>query len=409
MGTEQLPHLNLEDNPSQPSKKRVFLIAIFSFLILSLPVTVFLVQQQQQLSSQASVEETLNPENGIMLQSPAQTVGVNQQISVDVVIRADSSEVNLAQVKLQFNPSIIKVVELITNPAQTDSQVFFGKYWMSKGFDNTSGVVELTAGTPSPGIKTEPGGATYLLAQVHFITLAEGQTEISLTPDSSLLANSDSSPVQLNNQNLPLSISRDGSLTTSQTQTDLNSRILSRYSEMQPSSQVKNQVVITSPSSGEVFFYFRPLEITWNAVAESIKTVTLYLNGEQYGIIAENIPNNGRFTWTPSLSIPLPMLVPENTYALKITSLVNSVEESTSEISNPFGLIPDPAGKTVSSDSAKLKQPSNLTINDSSKMLSRWGEKLQQEDQLDLNGDWMINFLDWYLLRRELFVKDLVF
>jgi hypothetical protein len=48
MGSEQLPHLNIEDNPTIPSKRKVFVIAIFSFLLLSLPVGVYLVQQQQQ-------------------------------------------------------------------------------------------------------------------------------------------------------------------------------------------------------------------------------------------------------------------------------------------------------------------------------------------------------------------------
>jgi hypothetical protein len=57
MGSEQLPHLVIEDNPTIPSKKRVFLIAVFSFLLLSLPVGVYLVQQQQQLSSRASNDQ----------------------------------------------------------------------------------------------------------------------------------------------------------------------------------------------------------------------------------------------------------------------------------------------------------------------------------------------------------------
>jgi hypothetical protein len=50
MGSEQLPHLNIEDNPNKQSKKKVFLIAVFSFLLLSLPLSVYLVQQQPKIS-----------------------------------------------------------------------------------------------------------------------------------------------------------------------------------------------------------------------------------------------------------------------------------------------------------------------------------------------------------------------
>lgn len=407
MGSVELPHLHLEEQPAKRSKKALFAIAVFSFLLLSLPVGLYLVQRQQQLASKASLDTNVVLEDSISLQAPIQTAGVNQKIPVDIIIRSDSNFVNLADVKLQYNPSVVKVSEIITSPAQASSRVFFGKYWLSKGFNNEKGEVHLVSGLPAPGLQTQPDGSAYLLAQVQFVTISEGQTEISVSPDSSLFANSDAAKLNIARKNLKLSISQDAALPNSG-DTNFEGRFLAKFAEMQPSSAIKNQISILSPSAGEVFFYFRPVEITWSASAEEIKFITLILNGEPYGIIAQNIPNTGRFTWTPSLSIPLPMVVPQNTYALQITSRLKDGQEVLSEVSGPFGLISNPDGKIVSSAASSINPTDSLGISDSSLMLRAWGTD-QSGSPLDLNRDNMINYLDWYLLRKELFVKDEVY
>ncbi len=406
MGSEQLPHLQLEEQPAKRSKKAMFVIAVFSFLLLSLPVSLYLVQNQQQFSSKAALEDQVVIENSINLITPAETVGINQNIPVDIVIRADSDAVNLAQVKLQFNPSLVKVSEIVTNPAQTANKVFFGKYWLSKGYDNDKGEINLISGTPTPGLKTEPGGAAYLLAQVRFVTLSEGETTISLSPESGLLTNTGSKPAVIAQKNINVSIRRDAALPNSNTA--FTGKLQSKYSEMQPSSETKNQINLLSPAAGEVFFYFRPVDIKWNASAESIKSLTLFLNGEPFGIIAENIPNTGNFTWTPSLSIPLPMVIAENTYSLQLTSVMKDGQTIISEVSPPFGLISNPNGKTVAAGQVALKPTSDLTKDDSSRMLEKWGSEVT-DSPLDLNGDTVVNYLDWYLLRKALFVKDQVY
>lgn len=408
MGSEQLPHLQLEEQPTKRSKKAMFMIAVFSFLLLSLPVSLYLVQNQQQISSRAALEEKVIFEDSISLSTPTETVGINQNIPVDIIIRSDSNSVNLAQIKLQFNPSLVKVSEIVTNPAQTANKVFFGKYWLSKGYDNDKGEINLISGTPTPGIKTEPGGATFLLAQIRFVTLSEGETAISLSPETSLLTNSGSTPSTISQKNINLNIRRDAALPNS-ANTGFTGKVQTKYSEMQPSSEIKNQVNLISPVAGEVFFYFRPIDIKWNASGESIKSLTLFLNGEPFGIIAENIPNTGVFTWTPSLSIPLPMVIPENTYSLQLTTILKDGQSSSSEVSSPFGLISNPNGKTVAGGAVSLKETSGLTKEDASRMLEKWGSEVSAENTLDLNGDTVVNYLDWYLLRKALFVKDQVY
>jgi hypothetical protein len=177
---------------------------------------------------------------------------------------------------------------------------------------------------------------------------------------------------------------------------------------MQPSSAIQDQIVELSPRAGEVFFYFRPLDLKWSGEAEKIKSLILYLNGEPYGVIAENLPNNGSYTWTPSLSIPLPMVIPENTYSFQIVSLTRNNQENKSTATMPFGIISDPNGKITPPD-FQPKTAETLTIDSASEILSRWGEKLTEDSALDINNDWVINYLDWFLLRKNLFVKDLVF
>lgn len=408
MGSEQLPHLNIEDNPNKQSKKKVFLIAVFSFLLLSLPVSVYLVQQQQQLASKASNEEVVPLEKSISLITPTQSIGQGQLFPVDIVIRSDNQSVNMASVKITFNPSKVKVAELLTNNAQTQNKVFFGKYWLSKGYDNDKGEITLISGAPKPGIQTKPGGQTFLLAQIRFLTISEGQADLTITPETTLFSNTDGSKLDLLKNNLTVSIQKDAALPGSGSEGGYKGSIASRFSEMQPSSAIKEQIIELSPRAGEVFFYFRPLDLKWSGEADKIKSLILYLNGEPYGVIAENLPNNGSYTWIPSLSIPLPMVIPENTYSFQIVSLTKNNQENKSTATMPFGIISDPNGKITPPD-FQPKTAETLTIDSASEILSRWGEKLTQDSALDINNDWVINYLDWYLLRKNLFVKDLVF
>lgn len=405
----ELPHLALEESPSKPSKKKIFFVAVFSFLLLAMPVTVFLVQQQQQLSSQASQEQQVESITGISLSTQSQDVGINQEVPVDILVRSDSQRINLASVKIQFNPSVVKIKELITNTSQSGGKVFFGKYWLSKGYDNSKGEISLVSGSARPGIKTVPGGQPHLLAQVRFVTLTPGNADISIMPESSLLSNDSNNPVEAEKNSLSLTVSTGASLPRSGDASPSAQIFQNRYSEMQPSSQNPNQIVVTRPKQGEVFFYFRPVEIAWNISSEAVKSIVLFLNGEPFGMIAENLQAANNFSWTPSQSIPLVMIVPENTYTLQITTRSRDGKDNVSAESEPFGLISNPSGKTVASGNTTAKGSGDLGVNDSSRILSRWGEVLNTDDPLDLNGDLAVNYLDWYLLRKALFVKDLVY
>jgi hypothetical protein len=268
--------------------------------------------------------------------------------------------------------------------------------------------VTLIVGAPKPGVQTKPGNQGLLLAQIRFLTIAEGDADITLTPESAMYTNLDNSKSQSVKNSLVLNIQKEAALPGSGQQNAFSGTILPRYAELQPSSTVKEQVIQTSPKAGEVFFYFRPVELSWSGgTASEIKSLILYLNGEPYGVVAENLPNNGSYTWTPSLSIPLPMVVPENTYSFQIVSQ-NKNQENKSDPALPFGIISDPNGKITPSN-FQPKNADSLTPESGSMMLSRWGERLSIDSDLDLNNDWVINYLDWYLLRKALFVKDLVY
>lgn len=407
MGSEQLPHSNIEENPTIPSKKRVFFIAVFSFLLLSLPVGVYLVQQQQQISSRAANENLPIEQRSISLTTANLNVGEGQIVPVNIQVRSDNQTVTMAEVTIQFNPSKVKVIELITNPAQNQNNVFFGKYWLSKGYDNDQGKITLIVGSPQPGVKTTPGDQGLLLAQVRFLTIGEGEADITLAEETYLYSTENTESVPDKN-NLTFIIQKEAALPGSGATDGYQGSILSRFSELQPSSSIKNPLIQTSPEAGEVFFYFRPVEITWNGDADTIKSLILYLNGEPFGVIAENLANNGSYTWTPSLSIPLPMIVPENTYSFQIVGQTKDNNETKSEGNIPFGIISDPNGK-ITIPAFQPKNPASLAVESGAKILSRWGEKLASDDELDLNNDLVINYLDWYLLRKALFVKDLVY
>ena len=73
---------------------------------------------------------------------------------------------------------------------------------------------------------------------------------------------------------------------------------------------------------GEVFYYFRPLNVQWRGQADLIKSITLYKNGEPFVEIAQNVINQGSFNWTPSLTIPAPYITPQNSFSIEIIGTV---------------------------------------------------------------------------------------
>lgn len=408
MGSDNLPHLMIEDEPDKRSKKALFGIAVLSFLLLALPITLFLVQTNQQLFSKAATPVAPAFEKSIRLSTNGTTFGVGQQVPIDVVIRTDNEYANLASVVIRFDPEVVKVSEVITNPSQGGSSVFFGKYWLSKGFDNDQGMINLISGTPKPGVKTDPSDSSpLLLAQIHFMAVGEGDANITVDPASAIYDNSTNSPETTSDGGLRLAIHSDASLPTGQKTATADANLVGRFSELAQSNQ-DQKVLLTSPFAGQVFFYFRPVDINWTASADVVKSITLLLNNEPFGVIAQNIPNSGHYVWTPSTSVPVPMVTSVNTYSLQITASTKQGDiQSTSIL--PFGLISNPEGKITATDSAQFKTPDNPQIADASKIFSNWGSELNTDSPLDLNGDWNINYLDFYLLRKALFVKDLVF
>ncbi len=109
--------------------------------------------------------------------------GLDKEFSLDINIWSDNEAANLFKARLKYDPAYLEVVRIEKGSTLPN--------WVEEYFDNSTGTASLTAGIPSPGLKTS--GNTPLMGKVIFKTkkYVNGATSISLTPESRIYSNSD--------------------------------------------------------------------------------------------------------------------------------------------------------------------------------------------------------------------------
>lgn len=390
---QELPHLVVGEPKRSPAA--IGGIIALALMVLAIPVGLFLVQQRTQLAPQAAVVEPA-PElsAGIILESKLSPESRGGIIPVDVYIKSLNDPVNLASVKLKFDPAFLAVEKIATSAAQIQETEVFNK-WVETSFDNKQGAAAIIAGLPAPGIKTSDhsGGKVYL-ATINLRPKSPGTTVLQITQDSRLLKNSD-------NQN----IFQSGS--------DLVLNLTSAVAEPSPATSVRPSatqpaIVITSPAAVLNYSYFKPVEIIWSSFnVEVIAQVNLYLNGVFFGPISQNLdPKTGKFTWKPQDSLALPYIQLANTYMIEIVGIGKN-GEAVRGMTGPFGIIgqEEVAG---SAPNPEVFQVNSLTIDDVSRLLSNYLILPAQDKALDFNRDEVINELDFYLLKQNLVNRGVI-
>lgn len=386
---EQLPHLIVEE--PKRSKAAVISIVIISLVLLSLPVGLFLVGNPQQYFSQASVDEAGDPKLSLEIKSPGQSLNAGDESFVDIWVRSDLEQVNLVEASIGFDPGLINVTGVELSDGGTQS---FAREWLSRGFSNEKGEVVLIGGNPAPGITTKPSDKPLFFARISFKALSEGNAKFSFN-NAALYKNSDNSNALKTKQDLTVNISPGG--VSGQIQPNIGSQ-----------SAVPDEITITSPKTGEVFYYFRPFDINWTGNFQTVQVIRLLINGERYADLVQNIENSGKFTWTPSATVPAPYITKVSTFQVEIEGRTDEGKIIISSGGGEFGLISDAGGKLVSGASGEIKLSVDADVADGSRILTRFGVNLEKPDELDLNGDLVLNGLDLALLRKGLAVKDLV-
>jgi hypothetical protein len=387
---DNLPHL-VVDEPKR-SKKKFFALILISLMLLSLPLGVFLVSEQTQTRSQAGLN-LREPETSLTFKTRDESEDL---LKVDINIKSDIEKTNLADVKVNFDPNVLDVVEIATSSSllKTDKKITpFATKWLETSFDNSSGVISLIGGSPNPGVKTDPQeGTEAILATISFRPKITSTTKLSFDPNSILY--SEEGNVNLLKDYPEISL-------------DVKESPQAVFPSSLPiiSSNNKLSLQLNSPTIGNNYYYFGPLDIAWTGTdIESISGINLYLNGSFLGPIAQNIVSTGKYTWQPDQTVMIPYLQQDNSFQIEITAR-DKAGNKVSQMSGQFGL-------TTQQDEVTLGNNfvinSNLTIRDASKILSSYNIKPPQDQSLDLNQDGIINDLDLYLMRAEMLRKNII-
>ncbi len=157
-------------------KKIALGVGIF-LILLAVPLTVFLIKQQQDIRQRAAPATTL------ALSPPQLTVTPNQTFSLDVVVDTGSNQITGAQIKVVFDPDKLEAQSIQKGSFLPNIQV---------AGEVAPGSASIVLGAPS----TQPGSGTGKLATITFKALV-----VSDAPVTVRFAEGETAAVALQEQN----------------------------------------------------------------------------------------------------------------------------------------------------------------------------------------------------------------
>lgn len=111
---------------------------------------------------------------------------LDDEFIVDIKVSSPVEAANLFSAKISFDPTALEVSRIERGTALTS--------WAEEAFDNQAGTLALTAGLPTPGLKTE-GDVTPTMARIIFKSKKIGSTNITITNASKIFSNSNNSDI----------------------------------------------------------------------------------------------------------------------------------------------------------------------------------------------------------------------
>lgn len=143
----------------------------------------------------ASLSKPTGPETSFTLVGPSGcTAGIlciiygqhapEEEFTVKLYARSDIETANLFTAKMTFPKDLVVVKEI-----QIESEGSFIKNWVENFYDNNTGDISLVGGVPSPGLQTQTGGESSLMATIVFRAKAIGKGTVAFTDSSAILSN----------------------------------------------------------------------------------------------------------------------------------------------------------------------------------------------------------------------------
>jgi hypothetical protein len=139
------------------SGKKLFLIGFVVLLLIGIPVTVYLVQQQQQITTRAEKATNLSFQPDSSVGAPI-TKDIGQDVPLDIMVDPGTNLVSFVKLEIQYDPD--KLATVSANAFQVNNAVF---PTVLGGPVYTPGkiVVSLSVGTdPTKAIQTKVRAAT---------------------------------------------------------------------------------------------------------------------------------------------------------------------------------------------------------------------------------------------------------
>ena len=172
----------IEDKPSDqainqealPIKSVLFNMAGLVFLTLFSAIVVF---GEAKLLFNVNIFAS-NDKTVTFVLPQKNTYTVGQIFPMNVTVTGIKKPINAAEVDLSFDPKILQVKSI-------NSQNSFATIFVSKTFNNKQGAIHIIAGIPNPGFN----GSSANIAEINFIGIASGVTDVSFLSQSAVLAN----------------------------------------------------------------------------------------------------------------------------------------------------------------------------------------------------------------------------
>jgi len=143
-------------------------------------VGLYLVQHKTNILPKDASTPINTPVTSFILSPNASIINVGgDKLGVKLIVRSDISPTNLFVAKINFDKDLLAVTGI-------DYSNSFIKNWVEQYYDNTSGVISLVGGVPTPGFQTNKDNAGSPMAVIYFQALKTGTASISFSSDSEI-------------------------------------------------------------------------------------------------------------------------------------------------------------------------------------------------------------------------------
>lgn len=373
-------------------KKLIYPVVIVLFLIF-LPLLIYHFLPQQPFTHSFSIDKQtskMDPEVKFSFSTLNNNLE-NSDLTVDIKATGTLSQINLADLKLNFGPSF-EVVSVVTPSGQAISKRL--EYFK---IENQSSL-NILVGFLNPVVEENlEMSESVVLATVGLKVknpnLALEMQEFTFLDTSSVYASTSNKSIEWSSDVLKLDLK------------DLKPIKNNKQPALITYPTYTKDTFFTTPQGGQVYSYFDPLDISWEGSYKRVD-LALYIDGQYSAKLTPvgGITQINSFKWEPSRTIPLSLAKGENYFQIEFTA-EDKAKKVYKYLSNPVALSLEKGQNKIESDKdiqIDFNDDSKVNSEDISLFLSNFGLSKLNNPRVDLNGDGVVNGVDIWILKTKL-------